>query len=95
MFYIITMDDSILSMRDLGGDMVAPEFLWRGPIYGCANLPIDNMVAYFWNIMVVVCIMYGCDPIMVAPFKNTVAPHICSVVKYGCVTYYHVNAGIR
>jgi hypothetical protein len=50
-------------MQDLGGDMVAPEFLWRGPIYGCANLPIDNMAAYFSNIMIVVCIMYGCDPL--------------------------------
>jgi hypothetical protein len=89
------MSHSILSTRDLGGDMVAPEFLWRGPIYGCANLPINNMIAHFWNIMVVVCIMYGCDPIMGAPSKNTVAPHICTVVKYGCVTYYHVDMGIR
>jgi hypothetical protein len=23
--------------------MVAPEFLWRGPIYGCANLPIGQL----------------------------------------------------
>jgi hypothetical protein len=45
--------------------------------------------------MVVVCIMYGCDPNMVAPSKNKVAPHICAVVKYGCITYYHVDAGIR
>ncbi len=89
------MSHSISSTRDLGGDMVAPEFLWQGPIYGCANLPINNMVAHFWNIMVVVCIMYGCDPIMVAPSKNKVAPHICAMVKYGCITYYHVNTGIR
>ncbi len=82
-------------MQDLGGGMVAPEFLWQGPIYGCTNLPIDNMVAHFWNIMEVVCIMYGCDHIVVAPSKNTVAPHICTVMKYGCVTYYHVDAGIR
>ncbi len=75
--------------------MVAPEFLWWGPIYGCAYLPIDNMVAHFWNIMVVVCIMYGCNPIMVALSKNTVVPHICAVVKNGCITYYHVDAGIR
>ncbi len=53
------------------------------------------MVAHFWNIMVVVCIMYGCDPIMVAPSKNTVAPHIFAMVKYGCVTYFHVDMGIR
>jgi hypothetical protein len=68
-------------MQDLGGDMVALEFLWRGPIYGCANLPIDNMVVHFWIIMVVVCIMYGCNPIMVAPSENMVAPHMCAVVK--------------
>ncbi len=89
------MSHSILSMRDLGGGMVAPKFLWWGPIYGCANLPINNMVAHFWNIMVVVCIMYGCNPIMVAPSENTDLPHICTMVKYGCVTYYHVDAGIR
>jgi hypothetical protein len=89
------MSHSILLTQDLGGDMVAQEFLWRGPIYGCVYLPINNMVAHFWNIMVVVCIMYGWDPIMVALSKITVAPHICTVVKYGCVTYYHVNAGIR
>ncbi len=82
-------------MRDLGGDMFAPEFLWWGPIYGCTNLPINNMVAHFWNIMVGVCIMYGCNTIMVAPSKNTIAQHIWDVVKYGCATYYHVNAGIR
>ncbi len=82
-------------MRDLGGDMVAPEFLWWGPIYGCAILHINNMVAKFWNIMVVVFIEYGCNPILVATSKNMVAPHICAVVKYGCVTYYHVDAGIR
>jgi hypothetical protein len=75
--------------------MVAPEFLWQGLIYGCANLPIDNMVAHFWNIMLVVCIIYGCNPIMIVPSENTVAPHICAVVKYGCITYYHVDAGIR
>ncbi len=28
--------------RDLSRNMVAPEFLWRGPNYGCANLPIDQ-----------------------------------------------------
>jgi hypothetical protein len=81
-------------MQDLGGKMVAPEFLWRGPIYGCANLPINNMVAHFRNIMVVVCIVNGCNPILVALSENTVAPHICAVVKYGCITYYHVNVGI-
>ncbi len=75
--------------------MVAPEFLWQGPICGCANLPINNIVAHFWNIMVEVYIMYGCDPNMVAPSKNMVAPHICTVVKYGCVTYYYVNMEIR
>ncbi len=28
-------------MRDLSRNMVA-QFLWRGPIYGCANLPTDQ-----------------------------------------------------
>jgi hypothetical protein len=83
-----------MSMRELGNDMVAPEFLWRGAIYGCANLPIDNMVAHFWN-MVVGSSMYGCDPIMVAPSENLVAPHICAVVKYGCITYPHVDVGLK
>ncbi len=45
-----------MSRQDLGRDMVASKFLWRGPIYGCANLPIDIMVAHFWN-MVVVCMV--------------------------------------
>ncbi len=28
--------------------MVVPEFLWRGPIYGCANLPIDQPPKNLW-----------------------------------------------
>jgi hypothetical protein len=82
-------------MWELGNDMVAPELLWRGAINGFTNLPIDNMVAHFWNIMVVGSSMHGCDPIMVAPSKNMVAPHICAVVKYVCITYSHVNAGLK
>ncbi len=59
------MSHSILLMRDLGGDMVAPEFLWRGPIYGWANLPINNMVAfleYYGSSMYYVLLRpyYGC-----------------------------------
>jgi hypothetical protein len=34
--------------RDLGRDMIAPEFLWRGPIYGCTNLPIDQPPKNLW-----------------------------------------------
>ena len=83
-----------MSMWELGNHMVAPEFLWRGAIYGCTNLPINNMVVHFWN-MVVGSSMYGCNPIMVAPSENTVAPHICAVMKYGCITYSHVNAGLK
>jgi hypothetical protein len=83
-----------MSTRELGNDMVAPEFLWRGAIYGCANLPINNMVAHFWN-MVVGSSMYGCNPIMVAPSENTVAPHICTIMKYGCITYSHDDAGLK
>jgi hypothetical protein len=45
------MSHSILLMQDLGGDMVAPDFLWQGPIYGCANLPINNMVVHFFGIL--------------------------------------------
>jgi hypothetical protein len=48
----------------------------------------------FWN-MVVGSSMYGCDPIMVAPSENTVASHICAIVKYGCITYSHVDAGLK
>ncbi len=44
---LLWMSHSILSTWALGGDMVVPEFLWQGPIYGCANLPINNMVAHF------------------------------------------------
>jgi hypothetical protein len=29
---------------DLSRNMVAPEFLWQGPIYACANLPIDPLI---------------------------------------------------
>ncbi len=83
-----------MSTRELGNDMVAPEFLWSGAIYGCTNLPIDNMVAHFWN-MVVGSSMYGCDPIMVALSENTVGPHTCTIVKYGCITYSHVDAGLK
>ncbi len=83
-----------MSMRESGNDMVAPEFLWRGAIYGCANLPINNMVAHFWN-MVVGSSMYGCNPIMVAPSENTSAPRICAVVKYGCITYSRVDTGLK
>ena len=83
-----------MSARELGNDMVVPEFLWRGVIYGCANLPIDNMVVHFWN-MVVGSSKYGCNPIMVAPSENTVAPHICTIVKYGCITYSHVAMGLK
>ncbi len=83
-----------MSMQELGNDMVGPEFLWRGAINGCANLPINNMVAHFLN-MVVGSSMYGCIPTVVAPSENTVAPHICAVVKYGCITYSYVNAGLK
>ncbi len=83
-----------MSTQELGNDMVAPEFLWRGPIYGCADLHIDKMVVHFWN-MVVGGSMYGCDLIMVAPSENTVAPHICAIVKYGCITYSHVAVGLK
>jgi hypothetical protein len=31
-----------MSARDLSRNIVAPEFSWRGPIYGCTNLPIDQ-----------------------------------------------------
>ena len=44
------------------------------------------MVAHLWN-MLVGSSMYGCDPIMVALSENTVAPHICAIVKYSCITY--------
>ncbi len=83
-----------MSTQELGNDMVVPEFLWRGAIYGCANLPINNMVVHFWN-MVIGSSMYGCDPIMVALSENTVAPHICAVVKYDCITYSHVDMGLK
>jgi hypothetical protein len=83
-----------MSTWELVNDMVAPEFLLRGAIYGCANLPINNMVAHFWN-MVVGSSMYGCDTIMVTPSENMVAPHICAVVKNGCITYSHVDAGLK
>jgi hypothetical protein len=32
-----------MSMQDLSRNMVAPEFLWWGPIYDCTNLPIDQL----------------------------------------------------
>jgi hypothetical protein len=62
-------------MRDLGGDMVAPEFLWQGPIYGCANLPINNggtFLEYYGSSMYYVWLQpsYG-----------------CAVQKYSCATY--------
>ncbi len=59
-----------------------------------SNLPIDNMVAHFWN-TVVGSSMYVCNPIMVAPSENVVAPHICTIVKYGCITYSHVDVGLK
>jgi hypothetical protein len=40
-------------------------------------------------------IMYGWDPIIVAPSENMVVPHICAIVKYGCITYSHVGAGLK